>query len=181
MHNTVSLSFPSLLIPSSLPYLYSVLNIAFLKVLKLVQRPCPQVGVTVLSLPAVLERSCPQRLFRPVAMNNMLTPLFVWALLAIFVGALSEALAETTTVTVVEGTTTYVDSPSPTATQLCNGHASFCTRSYGNITYVGAHNSPFVKENNVASNQNLDVTQQLTAGIRMCELTYWLCTVAGYH
>lgn len=108
----------------------------------------------------------------------MLTPLYVWitaTLLAIFVGALDEVSqksAETTTVTVVEGMvnpTTHVDSPLPTSTQLCNGHASFCTRSYGNITYVGTHNSPFVQQNNVAANQNLNVTQQLTDGIRMRE------------
>lgn len=57
----------------------------------------------------------------------------------------------------------------PTNTQPCNGYVDFCTRSYGNITYVAAHNSPFVMQNNVAANQNLEVSQQLDDGIRMCK------------
>ena len=28
----------------------------------------------------------------------------------------------------------------PRAT-ICNGHAEFCSRSYGNVSYVGAHDS----------------------------------------
>lgn len=108
--------------------------------------------------------------------TNMSTPRFVWiaaTLLAIFVGVfgqVSQKSAETATGTVVE---TSVGSPLPTSTQSCNGHASFCTRSYGNITYVGTHNSPFVKEGSVSANQDLDVTQQLTDGVRMCELMNW--------
>lgn len=54
-------------------------------------------------------------------------------------------------------------------TQPCNGYVEFCTRSYGNITYVAAHNSPFVMQNNVAANQNLEVAQQLDDGIRMLQ------------
>jgi hypothetical protein len=34
---------------------------------------------------------------------------------------------------------------------------------------VAAHNSPFVRPNNAASNQRLDVIQQLNDGVRMCE------------
>lgn len=66
-------------------------------------------------------------------------------------------------------TPTISNIPLPTNTQPCNGYVEFCTRSYGNITYVAAHNSPFVRENNVASNQNLEVTEQLNDGIRMCK------------
>jgi len=92
---------------------------------------------------------------------------------------------ETPKVTVLEGTveplTMLVTSGSliptatisevslPTNTQPCNGYVEFCTRSYGNITYVAAHNSPFVMQNNVAANQNLGVTEQLNDGIRMCK------------
>ncbi|KAF8473958.1 PLC-like phosphodiesterase [Kalaharituber pfeilii] len=57
----------------------------------------------------------------------------------------------------------------PTNTQPCNGYTEFCARSYGNITYVGAHNSPFVKKNNAAANQNLEVAVQLDDGIRMLQ------------
>ncbi|KAJ6014925.1 tat pathway signal sequence [Penicillium herquei] len=52
-------------------------------------------------------------------------------------------------------------------TQACNGYTEFCARQYSNITMVTAHNSPFVKKNNIASNQYYDVTTQLDDGIRM--------------
>ncbi|RPB03268.1 hypothetical protein L873DRAFT_1826329 [Choiromyces venosus 120613-1] len=62
--------------------------------------------------------------------------------------------------------------PTPTNTQPCNLYVEFCTRGYGNITYIGAHNSPFVRKNNAAANQNLEVIAQLEDGIRMrtCDL-----------
>lgn len=60
-------------------------------------------------------------------------------------------------------------SAQPTNTQPCNGYPEFCTRSFSNITYVAAHNSPFVRPGNAASNQQLDVTTQLEDGIRMCK------------
>lgn len=52
-------------------------------------------------------------------------------------------------------------------TQPCNGYPEFCARKYSNITMVAAHNSPFVRKGNVASNQALDVTTQLDDGVRM--------------
>jgi hypothetical protein len=57
----------------------------------------------------------------------------------------------------------------PTNTVPCNGHPQFCNRQYSNITYVGAHNSPFVRPGNLASNQALQVETQLNDGVRMCE------------
>ena len=57
----------------------------------------------------------------------------------------------------------------PTNTQPCNGWPQFCSRKYSNITYVAAHNSPFVKPGNAASNQDLQVTTQLQDGVRMRE------------
>lgn len=56
-------------------------------------------------------------------------------------------------------------------TQPCNNYPEFCARKYSNITMVAAHNSPFVRKNNVAANQVLDVTQQLNDGVRMREYT----------
>ena len=58
-------------------------------------------------------------------------------------------------------------SAAPVNTQACNNYPEFCERSYSNITYVGAHNSPFVARNNAASNQQLGVINQLDDGIRM--------------
>ncbi|KAJ6504392.1 PLC-like phosphodiesterase [Mycena vulgaris] len=52
----------------------------------------------------------------------------------------------------------------------CNGHAELCNRSYGNVSYVGAHDSYAVGTNNLAVNQDYDVTQQLNDGIRMLQM-----------
>lgn len=57
----------------------------------------------------------------------------------------------------------------PTNTQPCNGYPEFCSRKFSNITYVAAHNSPFIRPGNAASNQELQVTTQLEDGIRMRE------------
>jgi hypothetical protein len=51
----------------------------------------------------------------------------------------------------------------------CNGYAEFCDRKYSNVTYVVAHNSPFHRAHNAASNQDFDVTTQLDNGIRGSE------------
>jgi hypothetical protein len=62
----------------------------------------------------------------------------------------------------------------PTNTTPCNGHPSFCSRKYSNITYIAAHNSPFSRPGNAASNQALDVEYQLQDGIRMLQFqTHW--------
>ena len=57
----------------------------------------------------------------------------------------------------------------PTNTQPCNNYPEFCSRSYSNITFVAAHNSPFVNPNNAAANQQLPVLNQLNDGIRMLQ------------
>jgi hypothetical protein len=65
--------------------------------------------------------------------------------------------------------TATTSSAQPTNTVPCNGHPSFCSRSYSNITQVAAHNSPFIRPGSVASNQMLDVETQLNDGIRMLQ------------
>jgi len=52
----------------------------------------------------------------------------------------------------------------------CNGHAELCDRNYGNVTFVGAHDSYAVGTNNLATNQDYDVTQQLTDGVRLLQV-----------
>ncbi|KAF7980979.1 hypothetical protein HWV62_5207 [Athelia sp. TMB] len=54
---------------------------------------------------------------------------------------------------------------------VCNGHAEFCDRSYGNITYVGAHDS-FTYTNdtlNLASDQRVNIATQLDFGVRLLQ------------
>jgi len=78
------------------------------------------------------------------------------------------------TTTAVNGTsnatsTSTSSSAEPTNTTPCNNYPEFCSRAYGNITEVAAHNSPFVKAGNAAANQALDVTTQLNDGIRLLQ------------
>jgi len=56
----------------------------------------------------------------------------------------------------------------PRAT-VCNGHAELCNKPFGQVTFVGAHDSFAVGSNNLAANQDYDVTQQLNDGIRMLQ------------
>jgi hypothetical protein len=65
----------------------------------------------------------------------------------------------------------------PTNTTPCNGHPKFCSMLYSNITYIAAHNSPFSRPGNAASNQELDVEYQLEDGIRMRKL--WVFHTLG--
>jgi hypothetical protein len=51
----------------------------------------------------------------------------------------------------------------------CNGHAELCERSYGNVTFVGAHDSYAVGTNNLAANQDYNITRQLNDGIRLLQ------------
>ncbi|KAI4176233.1 MAG: hypothetical protein LQ346_007924 [Caloplaca aetnensis] len=59
-------------------------------------------------------------------------------------------------------------SQAATENPLCNGHATLCSRKYSNITFLGAHDSPFVGDS-PADNQGLSVTDQLNAGIRFLQ------------
>ncbi|KAL8705973.1 MAG: hypothetical protein Q9201_000967 [Fulgogasparrea decipioides] len=58
--------------------------------------------------------------------------------------------------------------PQSLAGPLCNGHAELCSRKYSNVTFIGAHDSPFVGDS-PADNQGLSVTAQLDAGIRFLQ------------
>lgn len=54
---------------------------------------------------------------------------------------------------------------------VCNGHAELCGRSYGNISFVGAHDS-FAFSNDslaLARDQELDIPTQLSLGIRLLQ------------
>ncbi|KAK3956545.1 PLC-like phosphodiesterase [Pseudoneurospora amorphoporcata] len=59
--------------------------------------------------------------------------------------------------------------PVPTNTRPCNNYPEFCDRKYSNITEVGCHNSPFVRANSVAANQQLGVIDQLNDGVRFLQ------------
>ncbi|KAJ3895528.1 PLC-like phosphodiesterase [Lentinula edodes] len=52
---------------------------------------------------------------------------------------------------------------------VCNGYSELCDRSLGNVTFVGTHDSYAVGVDNLATNQDYDITQQLTDGVRMLQ------------
>ncbi len=62
-------------------------------------------------------------------------------------------------------------SPFVTAQTACNNSPSLCPRAYNNLTHLGAHNSPFVRDAStsfsVSGNQFYDSTVQLDAGVRL--------------
>ncbi|KAI0246079.1 PLC-like phosphodiesterase [Lactifluus subvellereus] len=56
-------------------------------------------------------------------------------------------------------------------TTACNGRAELCNRSYGNVTFAGAHDSFAFSRNPLilARNQEVDVPTQLRLGIRLLQ------------
>lgn len=52
--------------------------------------------------------------------------------------------------------------------EICNGRPELCDRRYTNITFVGAHNSPFVGDF-LADNQNIPISEQLAMGVRFLQ------------
>ncbi|KAF2677400.1 hypothetical protein K458DRAFT_446918 [Lentithecium fluviatile CBS 122367] len=57
------------------------------------------------------------------------------------------------------------------AQTACNNSPSLCSKAYNNITYLGAHDSPFLRDESTsfstAGNQFYDSTTQLDAGVRL--------------
>ncbi|KAJ1822143.1 hypothetical protein LPJ75_000543, partial [Coemansia sp. RSA 2598] len=49
------------------------------------------------------------------------------------------------------------------ASMKCNGYNELCNRKYDKIAYVTTHNS-FATGDNIAANQNREITQQLDEG-----------------
>ncbi|KAJ5899777.1 hypothetical protein N7495_004521 [Penicillium taxi] len=53
----------------------------------------------------------------------------------------------------------------------CNNSPDLCSKTYGEITHLGAHNSPFLKDsstsNSMFGNQYYDTPTQLDAGVRL--------------
>lgn len=54
--------------------------------------------------------------------------------------------------------------------QTCNGKSDLCDRKYSDVTFIGTHDSPFVGSTlELTTNQGVDVTAQLNAGIRFLQ------------
>ncbi|KAJ7052949.1 PLC-like phosphodiesterase [Mycena amicta] len=54
---------------------------------------------------------------------------------------------------------------------VCNGHAELCSRSYGNVTFMGSHDSAFFSSDPfaLARDQEVDIPTQLGLGVRMLQ------------
>lgn len=75
-----------------------------------------------------------------------------------------------TTIAGLSVSTAVTARPKPSNIRSCNGHPEFCQRKFSNISMVVAHNSPFVRLHNAASNQLYPVLSQLNDGVRGREL-----------
>ncbi|OTA96471.1 hypothetical protein M434DRAFT_392903 [Hypoxylon sp. CO27-5] len=82
---------------------------------------------------------------------------------------LTGSAATTTTLAGNFSSSTTSATPEVTNTQPCNNYPEFCSRKYSNITHVACHNSPFITPNNLAANQQYDVTAQLNDGVRFLQ------------
>ncbi|KAI1143969.1 PLC-like phosphodiesterase [Hypoxylon sp. FL0543] len=60
-----------------------------------------------------------------------------------------------------------------TSTIACNNSPDLCSRSYNNITHMGAHDSAFLRDettsNSIAGNQYFNATVALDAGLRLLQ------------
>lgn len=77
--------------------------------------------------------------------------------------------------------TVYASATPQRRASVCNGYSELCSRSYGNVSYVGAHDSYAVGSTNLAANQDYNVTQQLTDGIRMLQNQAQLASDGSIH
>lgn len=55
------------------------------------------------------------------------------------------------------------------APTVCNGHAELCDRSYGNVTFIGTHNS-YGNGSSIMDNQGKGVVDQLNDGVRTLQV-----------
>ncbi|KAI0481486.1 PLC-like phosphodiesterase [Xylaria cf. heliscus] len=84
----------------------------------------------------------------------------------------SNAASTITTATSVA--TAEAASSSGSSSVACNNSPDLCSRSYGNITHMGAHDSSFLRDastqNSVAGNQYYNATVALDAGLRLLQV-----------
>ncbi|KAI0539862.1 PLC-like phosphodiesterase [Xylaria digitata] len=91
----------------------------------------------------------------------------------------SSVLSTSTTVTPLAtaqaaSTSSTSTSAASTSTVACNNSPDLCSRSYSNITHMGAHDSSFLRDastqNSIAGNQYYNATVALDAGIRLLQV-----------
>lgn len=88
-------------------------------------------------------------------------PALLVSLAALVVGVVGAATNTTTA-------SMDATSSSSSSASACNGYDAFCSRSYADMTFLGAHNS-YAVGSATADNQNYDVTYQLKDGVRLLQ------------
>lgn len=92
--------------------------------------------------------------------------------------AVLAALATAATVHgIPQAVSTTVSAPTPSSTSssgtACNNSPSLCGKQYNAVTYMGAHDSAFLRDastgNSLAGNQFLNATAALNAGLRLLQ------------
>ncbi|KAI0023212.1 PLC-like phosphodiesterase [Xylariomycetidae sp. FL0641] len=85
-------------------------------------------------------------------------------------GAASSPAASVAT---TSGSPTTTATTAAAASAACNNSPDLCSRSYGDITHMGAHDSAFLRDdstdNSVAGNQYYNATVALDAGLRLLQ------------
>ncbi|KAI1417711.1 PLC-like phosphodiesterase [Hypoxylon sp. FL1857] len=73
----------------------------------------------------------------------------------------------------VASATSTASAAASTSTIACNNSPDLCSRSYNNITHMGAHDSAFLRDastsNSIAGNQYFNATVALDAGLRLLQ------------
>ncbi|KAI0406707.1 PLC-like phosphodiesterase [Xylaria palmicola] len=86
----------------------------------------------------------------------------------------SNAFSSASTVTTATPLSTAVAASSSASAAACNNSPDLCSRSYSNITHMGAHDSSFLRDestqNSIAGNQYFNATVALDAGLRLLQV-----------
>ena len=95
------------------------------------------------------------------------------ALTALAAALGTHAIPQAATTSQSAASSTSSSSSASTSGKACNNSPSLCSRQYNNVTYMGAHDSAFVKGsgsgNSLAINQNKNATAALDAGLRLLQ------------
>ncbi|KAI2467003.1 PLC-like phosphodiesterase [Annulohypoxylon bovei var. microspora] len=85
----------------------------------------------------------------------------------------SSSSSSTSSSFAVASSSSTATAASSTSTTACNNSPDLCSRSYSNVTHMGAHDSAFLRDsstsNSVAGNQYYNATVALDAGIRLLQ------------
>ncbi|KAI0446053.1 PLC-like phosphodiesterase [Xylaria telfairii] len=99
---------------------------------------------------------------------------YVATLAALASTAYSSPQASNVLSTVTTATPLATAAAASSSTGACNNSPDLCSRSYSNVTHMGAHDSSFLRDastqNSIAGNQYFNATVALDAGLRLLQV-----------